>query len=112
MKADEAGGHPSSKLVRLVWGDLGGAPAILANNVLLQFDGSMVFLTFGQAAPPLVAGETEDEKREQLSKIESVPVSTMVRLAVPVENYRAMVGAFQKHLAVIGKRSKSEKEET
>jgi len=106
--AEETGMQPLGKIVPLVWSEAG--MAVLANHAFLQFDGSLVYLTFGQANPPVVLGETEEEKRQQLDKVHSITVSPVIRIAMPPENFRALTEALQKHLALVEKVEKSKRE--
>jgi hypothetical protein len=107
--AEDAGAQPKmvGKLVPLVWGEPG--MVAFANQVIVQYDGNLVFLTFGQANPPVILGETEEEKQRLLEKIQSIVVAPVVRLVMAPENFRSVVEAFQKHLALVDKIAKQDK---
>ena len=89
------------KMIKLVWGE--AAVTVFANQAVVQYDGSAVYLTFGQANPPVIWGETEEEKRQQLEKIDSVTVSPIIRLAMTPDSFRAIAEAMRKHLTTIDK---------
>ncbi len=98
---DEAKKQPEvpSKFVQLHWGEAG--IVLFVNNAIAQFDGRSVFLTFGQAAPPVILGDTNEEKQSQLDKLESITVAPIIRLALTVEGYRDIVQVLQKHLGLV-----------
>jgi hypothetical protein len=81
---------------------------IFANHAAAQYDGKAVYLTFGQASPPVILGETDEEKRRQLDKVQSIVIQPVVRLAMAPEDYRAVVQVFQKHLALVDEIAKRE----
>jgi hypothetical protein len=87
-------------MVSLVWKDPG--MTMLANQAIVQHDGQMVYLTFGQANPPLILGETEEEKQRQLDEIQSVTVLPIIRLAMAPESFRAVIEILQTHLTKMG----------
>jgi hypothetical protein len=89
------------KMVPLVWGDAGAA--IYADNVLAQYDGKVVHLTFGQARPPMITGQTDEERESQLNEVKFVVVTPVAKLAMPAENFRAIVASLQQHIATIEK---------
>jgi hypothetical protein len=99
-----------TKIVPLIWGEPG--TATLANQVVLQYDGNLIFLTFGQANPPVIWGDTEGEKQQQLDKVQSIVVAPVIRLVMAPENFRAVVEACQKHLAIIDGMDKSKQART
>jgi len=93
--------QPITKIVPFVWGEP-GAP-VFANHALIQYDGKSVFVTFGQAAPPLIWGTNQEEKNQQLEKIDSITVWPIIRIALDPESYRGIAEAFQKQLEIMGK---------
>jgi hypothetical protein len=99
--AEETGAKPQGKLVPLVWAQAG--TPVFANHVLAQYDGSSVFLTFGQASPPLIWGGTEEEKQGQLDRLQSVAISPVIHLVMTPEKFREIVEVLQKHVAMMGK---------
>jgi len=105
--AEETGTQPKGKMVPLVWGESG--TAVFANQAVIQYDGNLVYLTFGQANPPVLIGSTEEEKQQQLDKVQSIVVSPVIRLVMAPESFRAVVEACQKHLAIVDKITKQEK---
>jgi len=68
-----------------------------------------VYLTFGQANPPLILAQTDEDKQKQLDKVESIVVVPVIRLVMPFESFRNVVETFQKHLAMIEDIKKQEK---
>lgn len=108
--AEDKGVQPVGKIVPLVWEEPG--LAVLANQALLQFDGNLVYLTFGQTKPPLITGDTEEEKREQLEKVHSIAVSPVARIAMTADGFRAVAGIVQKHLALIENIEKLQQKKT
>jgi hypothetical protein len=85
-----------SKMVEVHWAESG--LAVFANNLIAQFDGTSIHLTFAQINPPLIVGTTDAEKQKQLDKISSVMAMPVARLVVPLENFRNMVRALQEQL--------------
>jgi hypothetical protein len=100
--AEETSSQPrmATKIVPLAWSEPAGM-AVFANQAMCQYDGNVVFLTFGQANPPIILGETEEEKQQQLDKVQSIAVASVVRLVMAPASFRTLVEAFQKHLAMI-----------
>lgn len=99
--ADETTKQPTipSKLVPIVWGEAG--TTIFANHAAAQYDGKAVYLTFGQANPPVILGQTDEEKQQQLDKVQSLVVQPVIRLAMTVEDYRAVIEVLQKHIVLV-----------
>jgi hypothetical protein len=89
------------KMLPLVWEEPG--TAVFANQAIAQYDGHSVYLTFGQVRPPLILGETEEERHRQIEKVQSVTVLPVVRIAMTPETFRVVAEALQKHLALINK---------
>ncbi len=107
--ADETITQPTIpyKLVPLIWGEAG--VAVFANQAIAQYDGRMVHLTFGQANPPVILGPSEEEKQQQLDKVQSILIQPVIRLTMTVEDFRAVGEVFQKHLALIDQLAKQER---
>jgi hypothetical protein len=99
--AEEANAQTKSKTVPLVWHEPG--TSVFVNHVLAQFDGNSVYLVFGQANPPMIWGDTDEEKQRQLDQIQSVAILPVVRLAMAPQSFRAVAETIQKHLAMIDK---------
>jgi len=68
--------------VRLLWIDLDETPIYSTNQAVAQIDQDRIVLTFGSTAPPLIAGATPDERREQAESIGYVPIRPVVRVAL------------------------------
>ncbi len=90
-----------SKVVPLSWAEPG--PAVFANVAYAQYDGKSVYITFCQAIPPAILGQTDEEKLQQLDKVESIVAAPVIRLVMAPENFRAVAETFQKHLALVVK---------
>ena len=97
--AEEESTQPTVKKVPLVWIEP-GAP-IVANQAVVQYDGNLVYVTFGQSSPPLILGDTEEERRQQLDKINSIAVAPVIRLVMAPEHFRAVVEVFQRHVSIM-----------
>jgi len=93
------------KKVPLVWTEP-SAP-VPANQVIVQYDGSLVYITFGQASLPLIWGDTDEEREQQLERIDRIEVTSVVRLAIAPGNFRAIADALQRHLSLIDAINKS-----
>jgi hypothetical protein len=94
------------KMVRLVWTEPGAT--ILANQALVQYDGNLVYLTFGHANPPIILAETEEEKQKQLDAVDSMSVSSVLRVAMTPATFRSVADVMQKHLGTMGRIDKAE----
>lgn len=106
--AEDARAQPKGKMVSLVWGEPG--MTVFANQAVVQYDGNMVYLTFGQASPPVIAGETDEERQRQLDKVHSVAVLPVVRLAMAPASFRAVADALQRHIEMVEKADQSTQE--
>ena len=106
--ADETTSQPTitHKLVPLVWSEPG--VAIFANHAAAQYDGNLVYLTFGQAQPPFILGQTEEEKQRQLDGVQAIAIRPVICLAMTPQDFRAVGEVFQKHLALIDRITKQE----
>ena len=91
------------KLVQIQWPEPG--PAVYANNLCIQYDGTSVLLTFAQVNPPLVIGREEETKKlhETMSSVVATPI---IRLVVPLDNFRMMLGLINEHMNKIEKIAK------
>jgi hypothetical protein len=87
----------SVKMVHVQWPEPG--PAIYANNLCVQYDGNSVFLTFAQVNPPLVVGKSEEETKQLCETISSVKATPVIRLVVPMENFRKMLELIHEHMS-------------
>ena len=93
--SDETSPRPTvpSKLVPLVWGEPG--VAVFTNHLAAQYDGKMVYLRFGQAQPPLIFGQTDEEKQQQLDDVQQIAIQPAICLAVTPQDFRNMGEVFQ-----------------
>ena len=96
MTEEVGSAQPKAKIVPVVWSDPGSS--VFANQAVVQYDGNLVYLAFGQANPPVISGDTEEEKQQQLDKIHSIVVSPVIRLVMAPESFRAVVKVLRSHL--------------
>jgi hypothetical protein len=93
MADDDA---PAEIQIPLVWTGAEDAPILFANAFVCQFDQDLGahLLTVGQVAPPPLIG-TPDEVREQLDRIDFVPVRVIARLALTPARMTELLAALQ-----------------
>ena len=72
-------------------------PILFANDFIIQFHGNEFILTVGQLQPPPLFG-SEEERRQQISQIEFVPVKVVARLALTEQRMEQLVEALQSNL--------------
>jgi hypothetical protein len=94
--------NPDYKLVPVKWPVDPGA-AIYANNLCVQFDGTAIFLTYAQVNPPLAVGKDEGETKGLQDSITSVIATPVVRLVIPLSNFRVMLAMIQQNMDKIEK---------
>jgi len=80
------------------WESVDDAPIVLGNQLHAQVFQGNAILTFGQVAPPLFAG-TPEQQAARTRELESIPVRTLARLAVPIGPLREIIEALQTTLA-------------
>ena len=68
--------------------------AIFTNNMLVQRDDTVAYVSFYQTIPPLMIGDEQEQKAaiEALDSIEAIPV---VRVAIPLGKLEALIGALK-----------------
>ena len=68
--------------IRVLWDGIENVPIMLTNQALGQVgQQGEVILTFGQLAPPVLAGDP-DQQREQAKGIPFIPIKPVARLAL------------------------------
>jgi hypothetical protein len=68
--------------VRLLWIDLDEQSVQMANQFIGQVDGDEIILSIGCATPPIITGDTIEERQAQAENIGYVPVRPIARIAV------------------------------
>lgn len=86
--------------IPLVYAGLEDLPVVFANHFVLQRAGGTYVLIVGQLTPPLLLGD-EDEQREQIRQIASVPIKPVGRYALSEPALRELVDLLQRNLPPI-----------
>jgi len=82
------------------WTGVDDVPIVLANQLVAQFVEGNAILTFGQVAPPALAG-TPEQQAEQAAQIQAVPIRTLARFAVPPHRLPEFSEALRKTVAAL-----------
>lgn len=82
------------------WESADDVPIVLANQLLAQVIHGNAVLTFGQAVPPVLGG-TPEQQAAQARELESIPIRTLARFAVPIGPLREIAAALQSTLAAL-----------
>jgi len=103
---DQAANKPmiATKKIPINWVEPG--LAMFANNVASQSDGKAIYLTFAQISPPFLIGKDEATVKQEFDKISSVSALPVVRLVIPVDDYRIIVRTLQAQLEQLDQLSK------
>jgi hypothetical protein len=89
---------PEPVNIPLVWEETEERPILFANQFLVQHQPDEFVVTFGQVlAPPLLG--TEDERREQLSKLSYVPVRILGRYGFTRRRMQELIKVLEENLA-------------
>ena len=73
---------PEGLMIRIVWDGVENLPILLANQVIGQVgQQGEVILSFGQAAPPILIGDPE-QQLEQAREIPFISIKPVTRLAL------------------------------
>lgn len=72
---------PDVLQVPLVWIGIDEAPISLLNQFLVQKQDEEYIITLGSVAPPVLLG-SEEERREQISRVRFVPVRVLGRFGM------------------------------
>jgi len=84
-------------LLRVAWSEFG--PAVFADQMLALTHESTLHLGFYQVVPPLVFGETDEQRRQSLEAIEkrgTVDAKLVAHIAVPIAKLTAIIEALNK----------------
>ncbi len=68
--------------VRLLWIDLEEQAVQMANQFIGQVANDEIMLSIGHASPPIIIGDTIEERRSQAENIGYVPVRPITRIAL------------------------------
>lgn len=78
-------------------------PAVFTNNMLVQRDETVAYISFYQTIPPLMLGDEETQKAavEAMDSIESIPI---VRVAIPLHKLEALIEALKTVHGTLGEK--------
>jgi len=79
-----ANGVPDGEFValRLLWIDLDEEPIYSSDQMVAQIDRDRVVVTFGSTSPPVIMGDTDEERRQSAESIGYVPVRVISKVAM------------------------------
>jgi len=102
--ADDDSNKPDMQIKPLdvVWPASSG-PCAFANNACIVSDGTIVHVMFAQVNPPLITGRNPKETKERFDTTTSVEAVSVVRLAIPLSNFRVMIKTFADHIEKMDK---------
>jgi hypothetical protein len=75
-------GDDGALAVRLLWIDLDETPIYSSDQAIAQIDRDRIVLTFGSASPPIIIGDTVEERRQSAENIGYVPVRVIAKVAM------------------------------
>jgi hypothetical protein len=84
-------------LLRIGWSELG--PAVFADQVLALTHESMVHLGFYQIVPPLVLGDTDEERRQSLQAVGqrgTVDAKLVAHITLPLSKLTGIIDVLTK----------------
>ncbi len=90
-------------MLRVAWSELG--PAVFADQMLASTHESTLHLGFYQVVPPLVFGETDEQRRQSLEVIEqrgTVDAKLVAHIALPLAKLMAIIEALNKQATRCG----------
>jgi len=68
------------------------------SNLVIQHEPGIFILSFFETLPPFILGETEEEKRMVLEKIEFIESKCLARLIITPEKMEAFIKAMSENL--------------
>lgn len=83
--------------VPIVWEETEDRPAVFANQFLIQHQPDEFLLTFGQLITPPLLGSEED-RREQLSRVSYVPIRILGRFGFTRRRMVELIAVLQENL--------------
>lgn len=88
-------GAPDNLQLPLAWIDVNESPILMANQFLVQTQGTGEFvMAIGQVATPPLIG-TPEEVREQAEQIEFVPIRTLARVSMTRARIDELIAVLQ-----------------
>ena len=83
--------------VRLAWARTEDISVFFANQFLSQINDDVFVLSFGQVIPPPLLG-TDEERREQAARIDTIEIKTLARFSLTPQRMRELIGVLQENL--------------
>lgn len=59
--------------------------SLFANNLIVQRDENTVYLSFYQITPPMILGDSENDRRQLFDELLKVDAHPVARIAIPLE---------------------------
>jgi hypothetical protein len=72
---------------------------VWANQMAIQFLGSSYVMAFYAALPPVLVGDTDEERSAQLAGIGAVPAKCVARVVVPQDRMAEFHKVLTEHMA-------------
>lgn len=69
--------------------------AIFANNMVVQRDETVAYVTFYQVTPPILLGDDESQKKIAIDAIDTIEAIPAVRVAFPLNKLEALIDALK-----------------
>lgn len=91
-------GDEGSVDVRLLWIDLDETPIYSANHAIAQIDDDRIVITIGASSPPVIVGDTLEERREMAEQLGYVPVRPLTRFTISRNRLAAVIAALTQTL--------------
>ncbi len=90
-------------LLRVAWSELG--PAVFANQVIALTDENMLHLGFYQTVPPLVLGDTDEERKRAIEALQqrgTVDAKLVVHVTLPLSKLAGVIDVLAKQATMCG----------
>jgi hypothetical protein len=87
-------GGNAGRNIPVTWENVEGVPVFFANQYVCQFNQDEFILTFGQMTPPMLLGDEQD-RAEQLQRLEYVPVKPLARMAFTYSRLVELINVLQ-----------------
>lgn len=111
MSTPEPSGEFGRIQVPVVWVGAEELPVQFANAFLGLVAPNEIFLTLGSILPPLISGETVEEREASARSVSYVQAKPIVRLAFTPERFDEMVKVLQETQANYAKLMEAHREE-
>jgi hypothetical protein len=102
-------GDPDHVAVRLLWIDLDEVVIQHANQFVGQANGEEIYLSLGCAPPPVIMGDTPDERRAQAQNIGYIPVRPIARVSMTRDHLDQLIRVLNQTVEIY-ERQKRERE--